>query len=304
MATNPPERTTPKSDWEHLTVWETTKSLLLSIPNYFQTDLLIRGVNATEIFSIGPVFSSILESQIVETLNKLRNVWDKDDKYQSFAFVRRAQAFPDVLLVDATGKEILFGVELKSWYVLSKEGEPSFRYLITPNACADADLLIIVPWILSDVISGSPRLLRPWIESAKYVAEYRNFYWKESRSKQNKNQNIRSPINIKQYPDIRQEACDEAPDDKGGNFGRVARTGIIDSYIKSIKEDKYLGIKIDHWIEFFKSVSETRTDERIEKKISSLRKSIQKNNDRPVKGKAFLDILQLIEDLWKDGPNA
>lgn len=303
MINNQPEKRNPHPDWEHFRVWESTKSLLLSIPNYFQTDLLIRGINATEIFSIGPVFSGILESQIVETLNRLRNVWDEDSKYPSFAFARRSQVFPDVLLTDAISGKIIFGVELKSWYVLSKEGEPSFRYLITPNACNDADLLVIVPWILSDVISGSPRLFQPWIESARYVAEYRNFHWRGSRSKQTKSQHIRSPVNIKHYPDIRQEASDEAEDDKGKNFGRVARTGIIDSYVKFIKENKYLGIKISHWIEFFRSISETRTDEEIEKKILSLRESIQKVDDGSAKGKVFLDILQLIEDLWKDSSN-
>ncbi|GIW00250.1 hypothetical protein [Roseiflexus sp.] len=127
MTNNPPERKFPDSNWEYFSVWETIRSLLLSIPNHFQTDLSIRGINATEIFSIGPVFSSILESQITETLNGLRNVWDKDNKHPSFMFIRRSQAFPDVLLVDTITEKIIFGVELKSWYVLSKEGEPSFR---------------------------------------------------------------------------------------------------------------------------------------------------------------------------------
>jgi hypothetical protein len=126
---------------------------------------------------------------------------------------------------------------------------------------------VIVPWILSDVISGSPRLFQPLIESARYVAEYRNFHWQESRRNQTKSRNIRSPKNINYYPDIRQEASDEAEDDKGKNFGRIARTGIIDYYVKFIKENKYLGIKISHWIEFFRSISETRTDEEIEKKF-------------------------------------
>ena len=39
----------------------------------------------------------------------------------------------------------LLGIELKGWYVLSKEGEPSGRYKVTPAACAPQDLLVIVP---------------------------------------------------------------------------------------------------------------------------------------------------------------
>ena len=38
------------------------------------------------------------------------------------------------------------GIELKGWYVLAKEKEPSFRYKVTPAVCAPADLLVVVPW--------------------------------------------------------------------------------------------------------------------------------------------------------------
>jgi len=180
-----PKRVIPDTIWQYFDVWDSTKSLLYSIPNHFQSDLSIRGVNVTEIFSVGALFSGILETQIVETLNRMREIWDKDAKYFPYSFVRQPQNFPDVLLIRTAGgeepksKDILFGIELKSWYILSKEGEPSFRYQITPAACADADLLVIVPWILSDVVSGAPKLFQPWIESARYVAEYRNFYWQE-----------------------------------------------------------------------------------------------------------------------------
>jgi hypothetical protein len=48
------------------------------------------------------------------------------------------------------------GIELKGWYVLAKEKEPSFRYKVTLTVCAPADLLVVVPWALSNVISGRP----------------------------------------------------------------------------------------------------------------------------------------------------
>lgn len=78
---------------------------------------------------------------------------------------------------------------------------------------------------------------------------------------------------------------------------------MIDPYVKLIGENKYLGIKVSHWIEFFKSISETSTDEEIEKRILSLKKSIQESNERSEKREIFLAILQLIEDLWKDVSN-
>jgi hypothetical protein len=301
-----PKRVIPDTNWLHFDVWNSTKSLLYSIQNHFQTDLSIRGINVTEIFSVGALFSGILETQIVDTLNRLRGIWDKDAKYFPYSFVRQPQNFPDVLLIRTAGgeepksKDILFGIELKSWYILSKEGEPSFRYQITPAACADADLLVIVPWILSDVVSGAPKLFQPWIESARYVAEYRNFYWQESRKQRNKNPNIRTPKDTKHHPDIRQEAADEAEEDKGGNFGRIARTNIINQYINSLKDRSYLGIKISHWIEFLKAVSDTSADIEIERKIRAIKEKVQTREDCSERSEIFLEIMELVEKLWRD----
>lgn len=145
-------------------------------------ELVIKGMNVTEIFSVGGAFSSVVETQVVTMLNSLRNLWDPDNEYFRYAFIRQSQTFPDVVLRNLQDeREVLFGIELKSWYVLSKEGETSFRYQITPEACADADLIVIIPWILSDVISGMPTLRRPFTELAGYAAEYRSYHWQRSR---------------------------------------------------------------------------------------------------------------------------
>lgn len=70
---------------------------------------------------------------------------------------------------------------MKGWYLLAKEGEPSFRFRITSAACAKQDLIVIVPCVLDNVISGSPILYEPFIESARYAAEYRNYHWQHLR---------------------------------------------------------------------------------------------------------------------------
>jgi hypothetical protein len=140
-------------------------------------------------------------------------VENRHNQYSRYAFVRQSQTFPGVLLRNQQDeKDILFGVELKSWYVLSKEGEPSFRYQATPEACADADLVVVIPWILSEVISGTPRLLRPYVELARYAAEYRNYYWQKSRVERGEPSGIRKPpaSNRHPYPSSKQEASDEA----------------------------------------------------------------------------------------------
>jgi hypothetical protein len=72
-------------------------------------------------------------------------------------------------------------------------------------------------------------------ELARYVAEYRNYYWQKSRTERNENPNIRKPPkeNRHPYPSSKRESSDEAEGDKGGNFGRIARAGILDDYINS-----------------------------------------------------------------------
>lgn len=95
-------------------------------------------------------------------------------------FVRSSQTFPDVRLVAQNGdgsEDIAMGIELKGWYLLSKERIPSFRYTVTPRACALQDLLVVVPWHLRNVLSGEPIVHEPYIEQARYAAEYRNWWW-------------------------------------------------------------------------------------------------------------------------------
>jgi len=76
---------------------------------------------------------------------------------------------------------------------------------------------------LSDVISGTPKVLQPYTELALYAAEYCNFYWQRSRLERGEIAGITSPpeTNCHPYPSSKQEASDEAAGDKGGNFGRI-----------------------------------------------------------------------------------
>lgn len=304
---NIPSKVTPATKWAHYEVWGKVNALFYSLPAYFSTELMVKGINVTEIFSVGGAFATVIETQVVSILNNLRNLWDVDNKYAKYAFVRQSQTFPDVLLRNQQDRnDILFGVELKSWYVLSKEGEPSFRYQVTPEACTDADLLVIVPWILSEVISGTPKLLRPYVESARYAAEFRNYYWQKSRIERGDPSGLRIPpvSNRHPYPSSKQEASDEAEGDKGGNFGRIARAGILDEYVASTKGQDYLGIKLTHWIAFFKAISETSTDAEIDKKLQTLKMHIQAgllDTTEPHQQyrKTFLEIVERLEEFWK-----
>ena len=95
---NHPRKIEPDSSWSHFKVWERVDDLIYSIPAYFETELLIKGINVTEIFSVGGAFASVVEAQVVNILNSLRHIWDPDNEYADYAFVRQSQTFPDVLL--------------------------------------------------------------------------------------------------------------------------------------------------------------------------------------------------------------
>lgn len=304
----PPSKVLPAEEWPHHELWERVSTLFYALPNYFQTELVVKGINATEVFSVGSAFATVVETQVVTVLNGLRNRWDPDNEYSNYAFTRQSQTFPDVLLRNLQDEgDIIFGVELKSWYVLSKEGEPSFRFQVTPEACAPADLLVVVPWLLSEVISGRPKLLTPYKESAKYAAEYRNFYWQKSRKERGENPKIHPPPVTRRhpYPNSKEEASDRAEKDKGKNFGRIARAGVLDEYIESIKAQDYLGVRITHWVAFFKAISETGSSAQIERKIQRLKSQIQSNTispnisaDQAQYREVFLEVIERLEELW------
>lgn len=94
----PPVRTTPPDDWPHLALWQRVNALFYALPNYFETELIVKGINVTDIFSLGGAFATVIETQVVTILNGLRNLWDASNEYANYVFVRQAQTFPDVLL--------------------------------------------------------------------------------------------------------------------------------------------------------------------------------------------------------------
>jgi hypothetical protein len=138
------------------------RDVLRALPGYFTSETIIEGIEAGDLFSLNAVLGNAIEIQVVQALNKIRSVWDPDDKWEAHRFERRSQSFPDVRLIarqEGGVVDTAMGVELKGWYILSKEQEPSFRYTITAAACSPYDLIAIVPWYLKNVLSGSPVVL-------------------------------------------------------------------------------------------------------------------------------------------------
>ena len=190
--------------------------------------------------------------QMASTLNALRPVWDPNANYQTYSFVRQSQTFPDVILrtID-NGAKPLMGVELKGWYLLASEGVPTYRFVVTEAACNPWDLLVVVPWVLSNVLAGSPVLFEPFVRPAVYCAQQRNYYWKHQRDARGSTE-IEIPDGVHPYPVKSDAIADKPASDSGRNFGRLARYQIMDEYVVRMLAEKVRGVPVEGWLKFFK----------------------------------------------------
>lgn len=267
-----PQSTSPDARWEHFELFQGIFKALFALPSFFKSDLVISGVLATDLFTFNSSLGATIEAQVASALNEIRSVWDPEQKYTLYRFVRQPQTFPDVTLRASAPEiqpQILMGVELKGWYILAKEREPSFRYKVTPEVCTPADLLVVYPWALSNVISGSPVLFEPYVVSARYAAEYRNWYWRyKKEGKGNKEIVLSSSTGF--YPTKSAPISDEAVSDKGGNFGRFARTGLMDSYIAKLMREELSGIPISAWQSFLSIFSESWSEEKVTRVLEQI----------------------------------
>ena len=152
----------------------------------------------------------------------------------------------------ATVRTSSLGIELKGWYLLAKEKVPNFRFTTTVDACADADLIVVVPWVLSNVLSGSPVTFRPFVAQAKYAAAYRNYWWTEIRESRS-DSSIVIPRPVSPYPSKSDQVADRPNRDRGNNFGRLARTGIMDEYVEETLNLSLSGIPAKNWIDFLRN---------------------------------------------------
>lgn len=248
------------------------RDALAALPAHFVSKTFIEGLEAGDLFSLNSLLGGTIEIQVVQTLNRLRAVWDPGTTWQEYEFVRSAQTFPDVRLTTsspskvAAGEGVVLGIELKGWYLLSREGEPSFRYSVSRNACDVHDLLVVVPWHLSNVLSGDPVVYAPFVESARRAADTRNDYWRIYRREndvaagKDRGENyyvVTSPQGLRPYPAPKSNISDKPAQDSGSNFGRVARAkGLMDEYVAEALQARVSGIEARHWVAFFKAYAE------------------------------------------------
>lgn len=267
---SPPSRTPVPTRDPRSKLLDNVKDALRAVPAYFDSGTHIEGLEAGDLFNLNSVLGSSIEVQVVDTLNRIRKVWDPGDEWPEHRFERSSQTFPDVRLVARSGNQvtIALGVELKGWYLLAKEGEPSFRYKVAPAVCSEFDLMVVIPWHLKNVLSGVPVVYEPYIEQARYVAQYRNYWWQHVRSTR-ADRTIRAAAEATgPYPPSKSKVNDEAISDSGRNFGRVGRIGVMDAFVDEMLAKRVSGVEARHWVLFFKTYAEAADPEAITARLT------------------------------------
>ena len=132
--------------------------------------------------------------------------------------------------------------------------------------------------MLSDVVAGSPKLLRPFVGEARYAAELRNYYWQTMRTERGGDGKITRATHQSPYPAVKTDQCsDRAEDDGGGNFGRVARYGLLDEFVKSIERQEASGIPVKAWLTFFKIFSDNARN--LDTVVATIESALQRYAD-------------------------
>lgn len=283
----------------HRDLYERVISAIHALPERFETSLRIEGVPATDLFTMNSALGAAIESSVVDSLNSLRDLWDPTQRYADYYFIRQSQRFPDVLLTTTSPTppygSILFGVELKGWFVISKEGEPSFRYKISPGCCDPSDLLVVIPWAFNSVVSGAPRLLTPIVCEAAHAAYQRNYHWEWIRANpQHQAQSLRgvdAAPHQAPYPTKSDRSSDIPKSDSGGNFGRIARCGVMDSEVASILASPLLGIPVDAWRRFLQVFSDGASPAAIAEGIGKLEGAFRLTALPEAQREAIADVL-------------
>lgn len=237
----------PDEAWEHRRVWAGVRAAVGHIRKEFSSVVSVGGIPACDLHTWGGVLSAAVEAEVVRCLNNIRGIWDDRGEYRDYSFRRQAQRYPDVVLARGGMREdIVLGIEIKSWYVMAKEGEPSFRFRTTLGACPPQDFLLLVPWSLSNVLSGAPVVFDPCVTGTRTVARRRNEWWTGVR-RSHEDTRVRVPDGIGPYPEARANIADEPHSDAGGNFGRLARMGMFDEYKAAVGREEVSGVAVSRW---------------------------------------------------------
>ena len=118
---------------------------------------------------LSPMIGNLIEKKIVSLLH---------DELSEHGMTWRRQdpGFPDAVLVDSSGKKTGVGYEVKAWYALSTELTGRFRESV--RLLQDGGTrVVIVAWMLSDLVHGTPVIVDVLTVDALSVARQRDLHY-------------------------------------------------------------------------------------------------------------------------------
>ena len=117
---------------------------------------------------LSPMIGNLLENRIVNFLNETQD--------QDHYWVRQDPDFPDALLKAKSGIDTGVGFEVKAWYALSTELTGRFRESV--NLLSGKNIkVVVVSWMMSHVVYGTPKILDVLVVDALDVAKSRDNHY-------------------------------------------------------------------------------------------------------------------------------
>lgn len=117
---------------------------------------------------LSPIIGNLLEHKIIGLIgrgSKHGLIWQRQDP-----------DFPDIVLIDRKGKSTRTGYEVKAWYALSTELTGRFRE--SRNLLNNRNVrVVIVAWIMSHIVYGSPLILDVLSVDAASIAARRDEHY-------------------------------------------------------------------------------------------------------------------------------
>jgi hypothetical protein len=108
------------------------------------------------------------------------------------------------------------------------------------------------------------------VASARYAAEYRNWWWEHKRD--SKGDSSIAVSSHKGYYPMKSDEITDVPAADSGNFGRIARTKIFhrEGYIDATLKAELSGIPLYAWRAFFQLFTENNTEAQIHRALDRM----------------------------------
>jgi len=103
---------------------------------------------------------------------------------------------------------------------------------------------------------------------------------------------------VKQHYPTKSDMISDVPaKDSGGNFGRLARTKILDNYKTDLFKERLAGISLSSWQRFLKIFIENSPLEKMDRELENLAASI--SNDQKANNEKNVELIEKIREILR-----